>query len=148
MEGTTQTYEELLQVYFDYELANGWYFTVGYDSFSMEDRLLPAEYDYCEDSWWLRIGRTMDPMLLLQARYADQEDHFGGSGSAWNYNVFISYQLTPDLYVSIYGGFGDNEVLAASYLAGLQTTGAFLVWDVNPTLSSLSGIHDTLERLC
>ena len=137
LEGTTQTYEELLQVYFDYELANGWYFTVGYDSFSMEDRLLPAEYDYCEDSWWLRIGRTMDRYSYsFEARYADQEDHFGGeSGSAWNYNVFISYQLTPDLYVSIYGGFGDNEVLAASYLMrASDNRGISLVWDVNPTL--------------
>ncbi|MEA4878433.1 MAG: hypothetical protein VB083_11030 [Aminobacterium sp.] len=137
VDATSQTFEELLQVYFDYELSDGWYLALGYDTFTMEDRLLPAEYNYHENSWWLRVGRSMERYSYsFEARYADQSNRVNGeSATAWNYNVSLSYQLTPELYVSIYGGFGDNDALADSYLMRSSSNrGISIIWDITPTL--------------
>jgi len=134
---TTQIIGELFQTYMDYELSDGWYISLGYDDFSMKDNLLPAEYDFYEKSWWVRVGRNMEKYSYsVEARYADQDDLLRGESThAWNYNVSLSYQLTPDLYVSLYGGFGDNRVLEDSYLLRASTNrGISIIWDATPSL--------------
>ncbi len=130
-ESQTATVENLNQVTLDYDLLNGWFIALGYDDFDRADRLLPAQYDYSEQSFWLRFGRSMGQFSWsIEPRFSDQTDRLTNtSRSVWNAQILLSYFPTPNLSLSAYYNIGDNDVLADSYLLrGSTSFGGSISW--------------------
>ena len=149
-ESQTATVENLNQVTLDYDLLNGWFFALGYDDFERADRLLPAQYDYSEQSFWLRFGRTMGQFSWsIEPRFSDQTDRLTNtSRSVWNARILMSYFPAPNLSLSAYYNIGDNDVLADSYLLrGSTSFGGSISWRLSRQwllnlAYSRSGIRD------
>ena len=153
-ESQTATVENLNQVTLDYDLLNGWFIALGYDDFERADRLLPAQFDYTEQSFWLRFGRSMGQFSWsIEPRFSDQTDRLTNtSRSVWNAQILLSYFPSPNLSISAYYNIGDNEVLADSYLLrGSTSFGGSIAWRLSRQwlinlAYSRSGIGDNGQR--
>ena len=149
-ESDTATTEYLAQATLNYDLLNGWFLVLGYDDFDRIDQMAPAEFDYSEKSYWLRIGRTLGQFSWsVEPRFSDQADHLSGeSRSAWNASILLSWFASSNLSFSLYWNIGDNDILDESYLLRSSTAvGGSVFWRPSPqwTLNlaySKSGIGD------
>lgn len=147
-ESDTAVQEALIQATLEWNMRNGWFFILGFDDFSREDRLLPARFDHSEQSFWMRLGRSFGQFSWsVGPRFSDQKNNLTGeSVSAWNATILFSYVPNPNLALSFYYNFGDNDVLRDSYLLrGSSSFGGSISWRISPqwTLSaaySRSGI--------
>ena len=121
--GDTSTEETLLQAGINYSLANGWYVQFAYDDFSRKDRLLPSNYDISEKACRFSVGKSSGNFdYRVEARYADQYDGIEGvSASPWNYSFYASYIPSSELFLTLYGGFGDNSAIEGSRLLSDQS---------------------------
>ena len=149
-ESDTATVENLNQVTLEYDLLNGWFVALGYDDFDRADRLLPARYDYSEQSFWLRFGRSLGQFSWsIEPRISDQTDRLTNtSRSVWNARILMSYFPTSNLSISAYWNIGDNDVLGDSYLLrGSTSFGGSISWRLSRQwlinlAYSRSGIRD------
>ena len=121
--GDTSTEETLLQAGINYSLANGWYVQFAYDDFSRKDRLLPSNYDISEKACRFSVGKSSGNFdYRVEARYADQYDGIEGvSSSPWNYSFYASYMPSSELFLTLYGGFGDDSAIEGSRLLSDQS---------------------------
>lgn len=134
-ESDTAVQEALVQATLEWNMRNGWFFVLGFDDFSREDRLLPAKFDYSEQSFWVRLGRSYGQFSWsVEPRFSDQKDYLTGeSVTAWNAAILVSYAPNPNLALSVYYNFGDNDVLQDSYLLrGSSSFGGALFWRISP----------------
>jgi hypothetical protein len=116
--GDTSTKETLFQTGINYSLSQGWYARFAYDNFSRKDRIYPSRYDIKEEAYRLSVGRSAGNFnYRVEARYADQYDRIRGiSASPWNYSFYASYMPSRELFLTFYGGFGDNAAIRGSRL--------------------------------
>ncbi|MBC7323239.1 MAG: hypothetical protein H5T90_09100, partial [Acetomicrobium sp.] len=120
--GDTSTKETLFQTGINYSLSQGWYARFAYDNFSRKDRIYPSKYDIKEEAYRLSVGRSAGNFnYRVEARYADQYDRIRGiSASPWNYSFYASYMPSDELFLTLYGGFGDNAAIRGSRLLSDQ----------------------------
>ena len=120
--GDTSTKETLFQTGINYSLSQGWYARFAYDNFSRKDRIYPSKYDIKEEAYRLSVGRSAGNFnYRVEARYADQYDRIRGiSASPWNYSFYASYMPSDELFLTFYGGFGDNAAIRGSRLLSDQ----------------------------
>lgn len=139
--GDTSTEETLFQAGVNYSLASDWYIQFAYDEFSRKDKLQPSNYDISEKAYRFSIGRSAEKFnYRLEARYADQHDRIKGvSASPWNYSFYASYMPSAELFLTLYGGFGDNSAIEGSRLLSDQDNlGLSFRWQATERLT-LSG---------
>jgi len=139
--GSTSTKETLFQSGVNYSLSKGWYTQFAYDNFSRKNRLWPFDYDIQEKAYRFSVGKSAGNFnYRLEARYADQYDRIRGiSASPWNYSFYASYIPSRDLFLTLYGGFGDDSAIEGSRLLSDQDNLGFsFCWQATKKLS-LSG---------
>lgn len=139
--GDTSTKETLFQTGINYSLSQGWYARFAYDNFSRKDRIYPSKYDIKEEAYHLSVGRSAEKFnYRVEVRYADQYDRIRGiSASPWNYSFYASYMPSSELFLTLYGGFGDNSAIEGSRLLSDQDNlGLSFRWQATERLT-LSG---------
>lgn len=139
--GDTSTKETLFQTGINYGLPRGWYTRFAYDNFSRKDRIYPSRYDIKEEAYRLSVGRSAGNFnYRVEARYADQYDRVRGiSASPWSYSFYASYMPSSELFLTFYGGFGDDDAIEGSRLLSDQSNlGLSFRWQATEQLT-LSG---------
>lgn len=134
---TTAEEEILWRTYLDWSLTQGWYVLFGYDDYLLRDRFGAPDYDFTEQSYWIRVGRNMEFISWeAEVRYGDQEDHLTGEEEELvNYSLYLYWYFARDSVFTLYGTWGDDDSMEDRHLLdNAGEWGASLTWQATRNL--------------
>ena len=130
--------EDLYQGGVSTRLPKRWQARLDYDFYQRRDGQAVPDYEIREHGLRLGLGRSAGPFSYrAEVRRAWTENLLTGDDHhGWNYNLYATYRPRRTLYLSLHGGFGDDESPGESRLLRRgRNLGGSLYWQASPDLA-------------